>query len=143
MPSSNIRALTALRRLRHVETDGARQTLARALAEEVILAARDSDIAQDLGLARREEGPFDREIFSAWLERMRIERARIGSAIRNASSGTTAARGTLAATRLAETVADEALALAMTAHGSETARRDQTMLEDIARALQIRNRKGK
>ena len=43
---TEIRALTALRRLRHLEADAARRDLGEALAAETALAARDAAIAR-------------------------------------------------------------------------------------------------
>jgi hypothetical protein len=135
MPEPDLRALTALHRLRRIETDEARRDLGEALTHETVLADRDAAIGAALGEARRMSGDFDREAFSAWLTRMHAERGLLMDAVRGAEARTAAARLTLAHRRLAETAADEALARAVVAAEVVVAQRDQVMLEDVARAL--------
>ena len=77
MPATNFRALTSLRRLRRVETDKARRVLGEALAQEAALAQRDAAMRYELDTARRMTGDFDREAFSAWLARTRMERTHV------------------------------------------------------------------
>jgi uncharacterized protein YdiU (UPF0061 family) len=127
--------MSALRRLRRVETDDARRHLAEALARETALAERDAVIERELNEALRITGDFDRQAFSAWLGRMRTERAVGEDASREAEARTAAARAALARRRVAETAAEEALSREMTALEAEAARREQVMLEDTARAL--------
>jgi hypothetical protein len=135
MPDPNLGALTALRRLRHVETDAARRDLGEALTQETALAARDAALVQELTEARQIAGEFDRETFAAWFARMRAERSRLTDAMREAEARTAAARATLAQRRVAETAAEEALAGALAAREATMARREQVILEDVARAL--------
>jgi hypothetical protein len=135
MSDPHLAALTALRRLRRVETDMARRDLGEAMAQETALAARDDAMVRELDEARRISGDFDREAFVAWFGRMRAERERLADAIREAEARAAAARTTLAQRRVAETAAEEALARAMAAVEADIARRDQLMLEDVARAL--------
>jgi hypothetical protein len=127
--------LTALCRVRRVETEQARRDLGVALAQETALAARDEAMRCELETARRVLGEFDREAFSAWWERMRIERARLADAMLTAEARAAAARIVLANRRVAETAAKDALAREVTAHDLTVARREQGMLEDVARAL--------
>jgi hypothetical protein len=135
MPDPNIRALNALHRLRRAETDEARRDLGQAQAQETALARRNAAMRDELDTARRMTGDFDREAFSAWLGRTRVERKNVADALKEAEAGTTAARTLLANRRVAETSAEEALARAVTARDAEVSRRDQVMLEDVARAL--------
>ena len=137
MPEPNVRALTALRRMRKIETDSARRGLAEALAAEVALAARDAAIAAEVETARQFTGDFDRQSFFHWLERMRTERTRLAEALRSAEARTAAARVALARRRVAETAAEQALDRAALSQAAEAARRDQVMLEDVARALKL------
>lgn len=127
--------LTALYRVRRVETDEARRDLGEALAQETALAARDETMRCELEAARQVSGEFDREAFSAWWGRMRIERTRLTDAMRTAEARTAAAQTMLANRRVAETAAKDALAREVTAHEVTVARREQGMLEDVARAL--------
>src|ERR1700683_5815758 len=76
MPDPDLRTLTALRRLRMVETDEARRHLGEALADETALAAQDEAMRGELEGARQVSGDFDRDAFSAWWARMRSERDR-------------------------------------------------------------------
>jgi hypothetical protein len=135
MRDPNLGALTALRRLRRVETDAARRDLGEALAQETALATRDDALRRDLDAARQISGDFDREVFVAWFGRMLAERARLADAIRDAEARTAAARTVLAHRRVAETAAEEALAEALAAKQAAVAHREQLMLEDVARAL--------
>jgi hypothetical protein len=135
MAESNLRALTALRRLRKIETDAARGDLAQTLAAEVALAARDAAVAAEVETARLFTGDFDRQSFFHWLERMRTERTRLAESLLAAEAGTAAARAALAGRRVAETAAEQALDRAALAKAAEAARRDQVMLEDVARTL--------
>jgi hypothetical protein len=135
MPAPNFRALTSLRRLRRLETDEARRALGEALAQEAALAERDAAMRDELDTARRMTGDFDREAFSAWLARASAERIRVVDALRTAEADAAAARTVLANRRVAETSAEEALGHAVTVRDAEVARRDQLMLEDVARAL--------
>jgi hypothetical protein len=118
-----------------METDAARRDLGEMLAEETALAARDAAIAAEVETARQFTGEFDRQAFFLWLERMRAERARLAEALRSADARTAAARTALARRRVAETAAEQALDRAALAQAAEAARRDQVMLEDVARAL--------
>lgn len=127
--------LTALCRVRRVETDEARRDLGEALAQETALAARDDAMRCELDTARQIFGEFDREAFAAWWGRMRIERARLTDAMRTAEARTAAARTVLANRRAAETAAKDTLAREVTTHEVTLARREQGMLEDVARAL--------
>lgn len=140
MPDPDIGALTALRRLRHAETDAARRDLAEALRREAALAARDGDLARQLAEARQMSGDFDREAFAAWFSQLRAERVRLADAAREAASSTETARARLAQRRLAETTAEQALAGALAAQQAAAAQREQVMLEDVARALQRSSR---
>ena len=135
MPDPDLAALTALRRLRHAETDAARRELGEALTREAALAARHSTLAQELEAARQFSGEFDREAFAAWLGRARAERERVGAAMREAEAHTAAVRTTLAHRRVAETAAEAALASAKAAQQAAIAQREQVILEDVARAL--------
>lgn len=135
MPDPDIGALTALRRLRRVESDAARRDLGEALTRETALAARDDAIGRELNEARGISGDFDREAFAAWFGRMRAERARLADAIREAAVRTGVARTELAQRRVAEMAAEEALAAAVAAREAEVAHREQVMLEDVARTL--------
>jgi hypothetical protein len=134
-----LRALTSLGRMRRVETDEARRDLAEALGQETALAERDGAILRQVQEARLITGDFDRNAFSAWLGRLGIERARLAAAMREAEARTASARLVLANRRVAETAAEDALAEAVAVRGAETERKDQVMLEDVARALS-RNR---
>ena len=135
MSDPDLGALTALRRLRKVETDAARRDLGEAVTQEIALAARDAAMGRELDEARRHSGDFDREAFAAWFGRMRGERARLADVMRDAAARTATARTALANRRVAETAADEALANALAARDAAVARREQVMLEDVARAL--------
>jgi hypothetical protein len=135
MPGPELRTLTALRRLRQVETDDARRDLGEALARETALAAQDEAMRGELEAARQVPGEFDRDAFSAWWARMRSEREKLADAVRQAEIRTAATRTVLANRRVAETAAEDALTREVSAREVTTARRDQTMLEDVARAL--------
>ena len=137
MADPNLRALTSLGRLRHVETDGARRDLGDALAKETALAARDEAIEREMDAARWVSGNFDREAFSAWFGRMQTERVLLADAMRDAKALTAAARTALAHRRVAETSAEEELARQVSAREVELERRDQLTLEDVARALKL------
>jgi hypothetical protein len=142
MLDPNLGALTALRRLRRVETDMARRDLGDAVTQETALAARDGAMGRELDEARRHSGDFDRESFAAWFGRARAERARLADAMRDAEAHSAAARATLGHRRVAETAAEEALASALAARDAAVARREQVMLEDIARALKRASGRG-
>jgi hypothetical protein len=135
MPDPDIGALTALRRLRHAETDSARRDLGAALTRETALATEESALAQELAEARQFSGDFDREAFAAWLGRVRAQRVRLADAIREAASHAETARTMLAHRRVAETTAETALADAVAAQQAMAAQREQVMLEDVARTL--------
>jgi hypothetical protein len=135
MPNPDLRALSALRRLRHAETDAARRDLGEAVARETALAERHAALVGELEAARNLCGDFDREIFVAWFGRMRVERERLAAAMREAAQHTTAVQITLAQRRLAETAAEAALSTAKAAQAAAVAQREQVMLEDVARAL--------
>jgi hypothetical protein len=135
VPDLDLRALTALRRLRHAETDAARRDLGEMLTRENDLAARQTALRQELDAARQFSGDFDRNAFAAWFGRQRAERERLAAAMREAEASTAAVRTTLAHRRVAETTAETALASAKTAHQAAVMQREQVMLEDIARAL--------
>jgi hypothetical protein len=131
----DLRALTALRRLRHAETDAARRDLGEAVSREIALAAQYDAMGRDLDAARQISGDFDRESFAAYLGRVRAERARLAEAMREAASRTASARTLLAHRRAAETTAESALASVLAAKHATAARREQVMLEDVARVL--------
>jgi hypothetical protein len=135
MPDPDLGALTALRRLRHVETDAARRDLGDTLTLEIALAERDGAVRRELDEARQYAGDFDREAFIAWFGQKLTERAHLADATREAEARTAAARTTLARRRVAETAAEEALAIAIVARDAVVARREQVMLEDVSRAL--------
>ena len=135
MPEPDQRALSALRRLRHAETEAARRDLGEALARETALAERHAALVGELDAARRISGDFDREAFVAWFGRMRAERERLAAAVHGAGALTAAARATLAQRRVAETAAETALATAKAAQATAVAQREQVILEDVARAL--------
>ncbi len=139
MPPRELQVLTALGRMRRVETDEARRNLSDALAKEIALETRDAAIGRELEEALRVTGDFDRQTFLAWLGRKRGERAEIATAIRAAASRTAATRSALSHQRVAETAAEEALGRAKVAREEDVARRDQVMLEDVARALRRTN----
>jgi hypothetical protein len=139
MPQRELQVLTALGRMRRVETDEARRHLGEALAQETALEARDAAIGRELDAAMRLTGDFDRQAFFAWLGRKRGERAEVSTAMRAAEARTAAARSVLAHRRVAETAAEEALARTAAAREADVARRDQVMLEDVARALRRTN----
>jgi hypothetical protein len=135
MPDPDLHALISLRRLRRAETDQTRRELGDALAREAALAARELEIMRDLDAARGTLSEFDREAFSAWWERMRLERERLAEAMREAASRTAEARAQLAGRRVAETAAEDALGREVMARDGAASRREQAMLEDVARAL--------
>ncbi len=129
------RALMALRRSRRIETDLARRDLGVVLAHEADLIAGEQAIAREVEGARREIGAFDPDVFAAWLGRMAARRAALGEEARAAAETVAAARRELAARRMAETAAEDALGHIMAERALEVARRDQMTLEDVARAL--------
>lgn len=135
MADPDLSTLTALRRLRRAETDAARRDLGAAVTGETALAARDTALRRELDTARQAAGEFDREAFVAWFGRMRAERARLADAIREAEAHTAAMRTTLAHRRVAETAAEAALTSALAAKAAAAARREQVVLEDVARAM--------
>ena len=135
MPDPNLRALTALRRLRHAETDVARRALGEAVARETTLAERYAALVGELEAARRISGDFDREAFAAWFGRMRAQREQLADVMRDAAAQTAAAQVTLTQRRVAETAAETAVATAKAAQEAAMAQREQVMLEDVARAL--------
>ena len=135
MPDPDLHALTALRRLRHAETDAARRDLGEAVARETALAERHAALVGKLDAARRISGDFDRDAFVVWFGRMLTQRTQIVDAMRDAAAQTAAAQVTLAQRRVAETAAETALATAKTAQATAVAQREQVMLEDAARAL--------
>ena len=127
--------LTALRRLRRVETDAARRDLGEALARQMALEASQAATDRELAEARRVTGDFDRQAFAAFLDRKQTERAALDDAMRTVEARIAAARDALARRRVAETTVEEALARASAAREADAARREQAMLEDAARAL--------
>ena len=135
---TEIRALTALRRLRHLEADAARRDLGEALAAETVLAARDAAIARELGDARSIIGEYDRDAFGAFLARARAERTVLAGAMREAEARTGAAREALTRQRLAARAAEEVWNRATAARAAEAARKDQHEMEDVARAMRRR-----
>jgi hypothetical protein len=135
MADPDLAALTALRRLRHVETDTARRALGEAMTQETALAAREAAMRRDLDAARRMTGDFDREAFMAWFSRTRATWTVLGGELREAASRTEAARAALGRRRLAETAAEEALAQAAAVKQAALDRREQAMLEEVAREL--------
>lgn len=135
MAGIGLRALIALRRLRHAETDAARRDLGTAVARQTALTARDEAITREFDRSREASDDFDRETYSAWLRRMRNERSRLADAMLAAASRTAEARTCLARCRVAETSADDALARAVMEREAAAARREQVMLEDAARAI--------
>jgi hypothetical protein len=74
----------------------------------------------------------------AWFGRMQAERARLADAMREAAAHTATARTTLANRRVAETAAEEALTRALAVQEAAAERREQVVLEDVARALKRR-----
>jgi len=135
---SDERALKALTRLRHIETDEARRALAETLAEETALLDRDATLAAAAIAARTVAGEYDRDSFAAFLARVRTERETLAAALRATEARTAAARMALGSRRMAETTAAEALDRTVLERKAETARRDQLTLEDVARALRRR-----
>ena len=135
MSDAKIRALKILCRLRQVETDEARRGLGETMARETALAANEAAMEGELKSAREVTGDFDRDAFSAWFERKVTERARLSGAIRDAEACTLTARSELSNRRVAETAAKETLAREILALETATERREQIMLEDVARAL--------
>ncbi len=93
---SDLRSLSALRRLRHAETDTARRDLGLAMSEEAALAAREAALGRELDAARRLTGEFDREAFAAWFSRTRAERERLAGELRAAAARAAEARSLLA-----------------------------------------------
>ena len=138
MSAARLRPLLALRRLRQLELDEARRVLAEALAHEAALTRRDADLARDVADARAVTGAYDPEAFNAFLARIRAERELIAEAACAAAARVESARGGLASRRVAEAAADDALARAHEILTAEMMRRDQLMLEDVARALRRR-----
>ena len=128
-------ALTVLRRVRQIETDVARRDLADILAELEAIAARAASVEQEVATARQVQDLTVRDSFVRWLDRMRLERARLTDQARDAEARAGAARMALAERRRAETVAEEALARAMAELGKEAAHREQIVLEDAARGF--------
>ena len=135
MPDPDLGALTALRRLRHVETEAARRDLGDTLTRETALAARNQALRQELDEARQHSGDFDRDAFISWFTQKLAERAGLADAVRDAEACTAAARTNLARRRVAETAAEEALAAAIVVREAAVAHREQVMLEDVSRAL--------
>ncbi len=105
------------------------------MARETKLAASDAAMETELTAAREITGDFDRDAFSAWFERKVTERAGLAGTIRDAEARTLAARTELSNRRVAETAAKETLAREILALETATDRREQIMLEDVARAL--------
>ena len=129
-------ALTVLRRVRQIETDVARRDLADILAELEAIAARAASVEREVATARLGQDDLAaRDAFVRWLDRMRLERARLTDQARDAEARAGAARQALAERRRAETVAEEALARAMAELGKEAAHREQIVLEDAARGF--------
>jgi len=89
---SDERALKALTRLRHIETDEARRALAETLAEETALLDRDATLAAAAIAARTVAGEYDRDSFAAFLARVRAERETLAAALRATEARTAAAR---------------------------------------------------
>jgi hypothetical protein len=139
MPPRQIQVLTALGRMRRVETDEARRDLGEALAQETALQTRQAAIGRELEAALKVTGDFDRQAFLAWLRLKRGEQAEVAAAMRAAEARTAEARSELAHHRVAETAAEEALAQAAAAREADVARREQVTLEDVARALRRTN----
>ncbi len=135
MADPELAALTALRRLRHVETDAARRDLGDALTRETVLTDQDAGLRTEIDAARQFPGEFDRDAFIAWFGRKRAERAQLADALRDAEARTTTARTVLAQRRVAETSAEEALAAAIASRDADAAHREQIMLEDVSRTL--------
>jgi hypothetical protein len=138
MSYRDLGALTALRRLRHAETETARRDLGEALGRESILASRQTTLGHEIEAARQFSGDFDREAFAAWFARVRADRERLAAAVREAEAFTVTVRTRLAHRRVAETAAEAALADALAVRKAANDRREQMMLEDVARALQRR-----
>jgi hypothetical protein len=135
MPDPDLHALTALRRLRHAETDVARRDLGAAVARETTLAERHAALLGELDAARQISGDFDRDAFVAWFGLMGAQRALLVDVMRDAAAQTAAAQVTLTQRRVAETAAETTLATAKAAQAAAMAQREQVMLEDVARAL--------
>jgi hypothetical protein len=131
---TTLRVLTALCRLRRVETDSARRDLSEALAGEIALAAREAVVQRQIEEALAVTGDFDRQAFALWFGRMRTEQTELGQAMQAADAQTRATRTALAHRRVAETAAETALGQEITARAAEVARREQVALEDAARA---------
>ena len=129
------RALAALRRLRHLETDEARRALAEALTGETAIMEQEAAITREVTAARAITGAYDQQAYALWIARVATERTRFGHLLREAGERTADARAALAARRMAETAAEEALERAREARATEEAHRDQVMLEDISRSL--------
>lgn len=142
MPDPDLGALTSLRRMRRVETDAARRDLGEALTQETALAERDGALGRELDKARRYSGYFDRGAFAAWFGCTLAERARLADTVRDAEVRTATARIMLAHRRVAETAAEDALASALALRDATVARREQVMLEDVARALKRGSGRG-
>ena len=135
MADPELRVLTALCRLRRMETDAARRALGEALSQETILAEREAAVAAECEAARGMVGDFDHDTFSAWFTRMRAEQTRLSEAHRDAAAQTAATQQELARTRVAETAAEDALAAATARRDAARAHAEQMVLEDVARAL--------
>ncbi len=143
MADPNLRALTALCRLRRMQTDTARRDLGDALAQEATLADADAALTGELDAARQVTGDFDRDAFAAWLVRMLAERGRLAGALRQAEARTAIARAALATQRVTETASEEALAREVAEREAVVQRREQLVLEDVARALKQAAEAGK
>ena len=135
MSDTTLRTLNALRRVRRAETGESRRVMAEALAGAAAIEAEDAAIAQSIAKARHATGDFDRDSFAAWLMRMLAERTRLATAAHAATHRIDTARAELAQRRLTQTAVDDAVAAAEAVRDTETARRDQAMLEDTARAI--------
>lgn len=127
------KVLATVARVRRIETDTARRALAIALAREADLARRAAGAEGALAAARTMTEPFDQQTFSAYVSRVTQERSRLLAASKAAETETDLARAALAARRMAETVASEALAGARRSEDHALSQRTQTALEDAAR----------
>ena len=129
------RAMDALRRVRHIETDEARRDLADALAVEDALRVRDEGLVRAMAAARGVTGDFDREALAAFLTHSGRELAALADALRAAEARTAEVRAALTRRRRAEDAANDARDRIGAALAVEEARRDQVVLEEAARGV--------
>lgn len=140
MTVANVAVLTILRRLRRAETDVSRRELGDATAHEATALAHQMTLTRQINEAREFADDFDREAFAAWFGRALAELSRLANATHDAAARTAAARADLAARRMAETAAENALTAAMAERAAEMDKREQLESEDAARASKRRPR---